>query len=46
MSFVRASTETAGRRLFYWMPEELSSVADAVNRSVRGALAARMSARR
>jgi len=46
MSFVRASSEAAGRRLYYWMPEELSPVADAVNRSVRGALAARMAARR
>lgn len=45
MSFVRASTEAAGRRLFYWMPEELAPAADAVNRSVRSALAAKMARR-
>ncbi len=45
MSFVRASTEAAGRRLFYWMPEELAPMTDAVNRSVRGALAAKLARR-
>ena len=42
MTFTRARTEAAGRVLHYWLPEELVSMARDVEKSVRGALAARL----
>ena len=45
MAFVRSSTETLGRVLHYWIPEEIQKDADAVGRSVRSVLASRLAAR-
>lgn len=44
MRFVRAQVETSGRRLYYWMPEELTKQARAVSNAVRGALVGRLGA--
>ncbi|MFP2929257.1 hypothetical protein ACLESO_29460 [Pyxidicoccus sp. 3LG] len=42
LTFLRASVETDGRVLYYWLPEELSSNARTIAQSVRGALDARL----
>lgn len=42
LTFLRASVETEGKVLHYWMPEELSSDAGTIAQSVRSALNARL----
>lgn len=42
MEFVRASTETMGRVLHYWLPGELEAESAKVAKSVRGALEMRL----
>ncbi len=45
LGFTRAQVETEGRVLYYWLPDELKRNAAVVARSVRGALAPRLSRR-
>ncbi|WP_338864739.1 hypothetical protein [Myxococcus stipitatus] len=42
MRFVRAQMESAGRLLYYWLPEELQGDARAVNAAVRTAFVGRL----
>jgi hypothetical protein len=42
MGFTRSKVETAGRALYYWMPDELLPQSSAVSQSVLGALMARI----
>ena len=44
MTFIRSQTETRGRVLHYWLPEELLPVTRDVEKSVRGALMKRLRA--